>query len=129
MDRGQFHRVPDQLRGERVFLEIRRQEGDGLREAALILRELLFLPDHKAAEREALSERGHPSRAALTPPTRRPCRPSGPPAYYVSHGDIHTNNILCGVSHRNLILIDCRGKSSAGLPYFDPGLRYREAFP
>jgi len=42
-----------------------------------------------------------------------------PPKLYYSHGDIHTNNILCGVWWGNMVLIDCRGKSSTGTLYFD----------
>jgi hypothetical protein len=51
-----------------------------------------------------------------------------PPKLYISHGDIHTNNIMCGISHVNMILIDCRGKSSAGIPYFDPAYDLAKIF-
>ena len=42
-----------------------------------------------------------------------------PPKLYYSHGDVHSNNILCGVWWGNMVLIDCRGKSSTGTLYFD----------
>lgn len=51
-----------------------------------------------------------------------------PPRLYVSHGDIHANNILCGIGHTRMILIDCRGKSSAGIPFFDPAYDVAKLF-
>ena len=42
-----------------------------------------------------------------------------PERLYYSHGDIHSNNILCGISPSTMILLDCRGKSSDGSDYFD----------
>lgn len=43
-----------------------------------------------------------------------------PPKLYIAHGDLHCNNILCGVAAGNFILLDARGKSPAGTLYFDP---------
>jgi hypothetical protein len=43
-----------------------------------------------------------------------------PERLYYAHGDLHCNNILCGLNYRNNILLDCRGKSPAGSLYFDP---------
>lgn len=43
-----------------------------------------------------------------------------PPLLYMSHGDIHCNNILCGISPTNVIFLDCRGKSPDGTSFFDP---------
>lgn len=43
-----------------------------------------------------------------------------PRRLYISHGDIHCNNILCGMAPAQMILLDCRGKSPAGTLYFDP---------
>ena len=43
-----------------------------------------------------------------------------PPKVYISHGDLHSNNIICGLSARSFILLDNRGKSPAGDLYFDP---------
>jgi len=42
-----------------------------------------------------------------------------PQRLYISHGDIHTNNILCGMKAKNMILLDCRGQSPHGGDYFD----------
>jgi hypothetical protein len=38
----------------------------------------------------------------------------------ISHGDLHCNNILCGIPVFHVKLIDCRGKNSDGSYYFDP---------
>ncbi len=43
-----------------------------------------------------------------------------PPRLYISHGDLHTNNILCGINPQKIILLDARGKSPTGSDYFDP---------
>ncbi len=43
-----------------------------------------------------------------------------PPRVYVSHGDMHCNNILCGIAAGNYVLLDCRGKAPDGTRYFDP---------
>lgn len=43
-----------------------------------------------------------------------------PQKLYLTHGDLHCNNILCGISAGQFILLDCRGKSPAGDLYFDP---------
>jgi hypothetical protein len=43
-----------------------------------------------------------------------------PRRLYISHGDIHCNNILCGMGPGQMVLLDCRGKSPAGTLYFDP---------
>jgi hypothetical protein len=48
--------------------------------------------------------------------TRRLC----PERLYFSHGDVHSNNILCGLRASKIILIDCRGRSSTGTMYYDP---------
>ena len=42
-----------------------------------------------------------------------------PERLYISHGDLHANNILCGLSTYTLRLLDCRGMSPDGTPYFD----------
>lgn len=42
-----------------------------------------------------------------------------PDKTYLSHGDVHTNNILCGIAARHMILLDCRGKAPDGTDYFD----------
>jgi hypothetical protein len=42
-----------------------------------------------------------------------------PDRLYYSHGDVHCNNILCGVGGSQMILLDCRGKSPAGTDYYD----------
>ena len=42
-----------------------------------------------------------------------------PTRLYYAHGDIHANNILCGIMHTNFVLLDCRGKSPNGDLYFD----------
>ncbi|MFP4362721.1 MAG: hypothetical protein ACLFR1_02500 [Spirochaetia bacterium] len=42
-----------------------------------------------------------------------------PRRLYLSHGDIHCNNILCGISAKKLILLDPRGKSPDNSSYFD----------
>jgi hypothetical protein len=42
-----------------------------------------------------------------------------PERLYVSHGDVHCNNILCGISASRMVLLDCRGKSPAGTDYYD----------
>ena len=51
-----------------------------------------------------------------------------PPRLYISHGDLHSNNILCGIGHSTMILIDCRGRSSGGLLYFDPAYDIAKLF-
>ncbi|NQT57844.1 MAG: hypothetical protein HQ557_02560 [Bacteroidetes bacterium] len=38
----------------------------------------------------------------------------------ISHGDLHCNNILCGIPVYHIKLLDCRGKNSDGSYYFDP---------
>jgi hypothetical protein len=38
----------------------------------------------------------------------------------ISHGDLHTNNILCGIPVNSVKLLDCRGRNSDGSFYFDP---------
>ena len=38
----------------------------------------------------------------------------------ISHGDLHSNNILCGIPVYHVKLLDCRGKNSDGSYYFDP---------
>jgi len=43
-----------------------------------------------------------------------------PPKLYIAHGDLHCNNIICGVSISKLIFLDSRGKSPAGNLFFDP---------
>jgi hypothetical protein len=43
-----------------------------------------------------------------------------PEKLYLSHGDLHCNNILCGLSAGQFIFLDCRGKSPSGSLYFDP---------
>ena len=43
-----------------------------------------------------------------------------PEKVYLSHGDLHCNNILCGISAGQFIFLDCRGKSPDGSFYFDP---------
>ena len=43
-----------------------------------------------------------------------------PDRIYHSHGDLHSNNILCGIMHFDFILVDCRGRSPYGDLYFDP---------
>lgn len=43
-----------------------------------------------------------------------------PEKVYLSHGDLHCNNILCGISSGQFIFLDCRGKSPSGSMYFDP---------
>jgi len=43
-----------------------------------------------------------------------------PPRVYISHGDLHSNNIICGLTSGRFILLDSRGKSPAGDLYFDP---------
>ncbi len=42
-----------------------------------------------------------------------------PEKIYYSHGDLHANNMLCGILSDNMVLIDCRGKSPYGDLYFD----------
>lgn len=42
-----------------------------------------------------------------------------PERLFISHGDLHSNNILCGLSTFTLKLLDCRGLSPDGTPYFD----------
>ncbi|NTV23116.1 MAG: hypothetical protein HGA85_01930 [Nanoarchaeota archaeon] len=42
-----------------------------------------------------------------------------PDRIYYAHGDLHCNNILCGISYKSMVLIDCRGKSPYGDMYFD----------
>ncbi len=42
-----------------------------------------------------------------------------PETVYYAHGDLHSNNILCGIMHSDLILLDCRGRSPYGDLYFD----------
>lgn len=42
-----------------------------------------------------------------------------PEKLYYSHGDLHSNNILCGLQLDHIKLIDCRGKSTDGSEYFD----------
>lgn len=51
-----------------------------------------------------------------------------PDRLYISHGDIHSNNILCGIAWSNMILLDCRGKSNSGTPYFDPAYDVAKLF-
>jgi hypothetical protein len=51
-----------------------------------------------------------------------------PPKIYYSHGDLHPNNILCGVSSKKMILIDCRGKNFYGDLYFDPAYDLAKIF-
>lgn len=51
-----------------------------------------------------------------------------PDRLYISHGDIHSNNILCGIAWSNMILLDCRGKSNSGTPYFDPAYDIAKLF-
>ncbi|HUW69067.1 MAG TPA: hypothetical protein VMX33_02435 [bacterium] len=46
----------------------------------------------------------------------------------IAHGDIHSNNILCGIAWSNMILLDCRGKSNSGTPYFDPAYDIAKLF-
>jgi hypothetical protein len=42
-----------------------------------------------------------------------------PERVYLSHGDIHSNNILCGIKAKRMILLDCRGRAPDGSEYFD----------
>lgn len=42
-----------------------------------------------------------------------------PAELYVTHGDLHCNNILCGVPISSVKLLDCRGRNSDGSLYFD----------
>jgi len=51
-----------------------------------------------------------------------------PERVYISHGDIHSNNILCGIAWSNMILLDCRGKSNSGTLYFDPAYDIAKLF-
>jgi hypothetical protein len=51
-----------------------------------------------------------------------------PERVYIAHGDIHSNNILCGIAWSNMILLDCRGKSNSGTPYFDPAYDIAKLF-
>lgn len=51
-----------------------------------------------------------------------------PERVYLSHGDIHSNNILCGIAWSNMILLDCRGKSNSGTDYFDPAYDIAKLF-
>lgn len=51
-----------------------------------------------------------------------------PERVYLSHGDIHSNNILCGIGWSNLILLDCRGKSNSRTLYFDPAYDIAKLF-
>lgn len=51
-----------------------------------------------------------------------------PETVYFSHGDIHSNNILCGIGWSNMILLDCRGKSNSGTLYFDPAYDIAKLF-
>lgn len=51
-----------------------------------------------------------------------------PDKVYLSHGDLHTNNILCGIAWSNMILLDCRGKSNSGTLYFDPAYDIAKLF-
>lgn len=43
-----------------------------------------------------------------------------PGRLYLSHGDLHCNNILCGFTVRQFIFLDSRGKSPYGSIYYDP---------
>ena len=42
-----------------------------------------------------------------------------PSKVYYSHGDLHCNNLLCGIRSDSMILLDCRGKSPYGDLFFD----------
>lgn len=51
-----------------------------------------------------------------------------PKKIYLSHGDLHSNNILCGIFPNNMILLDCRGKSPDNKKYFDPAYDIAKIF-
>ncbi|MCX7024397.1 MAG: hypothetical protein NT080_07240 [Spirochaetes bacterium] len=51
-----------------------------------------------------------------------------PPRVYVSHGDVHCNNILCGISAGNFIMLDCRGRAPDGTLFFDPAYDVAKIF-
>lgn len=51
-----------------------------------------------------------------------------PDLLYPSHGDLHGNNILCGIFPSDMILLDCRGKSPDGKDHFDPAYDIAKIF-